>query len=189
MIILENNWPRRRAAILAQTVHAKIPAGFYTAVLLSLRRLVPSDPYKRDLAAEADEALEAARSMPSGREKTEALKKAGLLRKAADAQGISKLRQSTHPSETHAASCRQSGGSPQRGSYRVSNPKEHDMRKFHSIAALCGDGLRPELQALFDRLAVDPHSELFIRRDGMIHWPDPVSEAPDVTRATPKKVA
>jgi hypothetical protein len=30
------------------------------------------------------------------------------------------------------------------------------MRKFHSIAALCGDGLRPELQALFERLAVDP---------------------------------
>jgi hypothetical protein len=29
------------------------------------------------------------------------------------------------------------------------------MRKFHAIAALCGDGLRPELQALFDRLAVD----------------------------------
>jgi hypothetical protein len=27
------------------------------------------------------------------------------------------------------------------------------MRKFHSIAALCGDGLRPELRALFDRLA------------------------------------
>ena len=26
------------------------------------------------------------------------------------------------------------------------------MRKFHSIAALCGDGLRPELQALFDQL-------------------------------------
>ncbi|MDB5578448.1 MAG: hypothetical protein JWR80_3624 [Bradyrhizobium sp.] len=30
------------------------------------------------------------------------------------------------------------------------------MRKFHSIAALCGDGLRPELQALFDRLAIAP---------------------------------
>src|SRR5258708_25418820 len=28
------------------------------------------------------------------------------------------------------------------------------MRKFHSIAALCGDGLRPELQALFDRAAI-----------------------------------
>jgi hypothetical protein len=52
------------------------------------------------------------------------------------------------------------------------------MRKFHSIAALCGDGLRPELQALFDRLAVDPQSELFVRRDGMTQsGPDPVSEA------------
>lgn len=40
-------------------------------------------------------------------------------------------------------------------------------RKFHSIAALCGDGLRPELQALFDRLAVDRDSELFVRSDGM----------------------
>ena len=47
------------------------------------------DPPKRDLDADAEEALEVARSMPSGPEKTEALKKAGLLRKAADAQGIS----------------------------------------------------------------------------------------------------
>jgi hypothetical protein len=37
------------------------------------------------------------------------------------------------------------------------------MRKFHSIAALCGDRLRPELQALFDRLAIDACSELFVR--------------------------
>jgi hypothetical protein len=51
------------------------------------------------------------------------------------------------------------------------------MRKFHSIAALCGDGLRPELQALFDRLAFDPHSELFVRPDGMTQaGPDPLSE-------------
>jgi hypothetical protein len=48
------------------------------------------------------------------------------------------------------------------------------MRKFHSIAAICGDGVRPELKALFDRLAVDPHSELFVRPDGMIQsGPDP----------------
>jgi hypothetical protein len=48
------------------------------------------------------------------------------------------------------------------------------MRKFHSIAALCGDGLRPELQALFDQLAIDPHSELFVRKNGMIQTgPDP----------------
>jgi hypothetical protein len=50
------------------------------------------------------------------------------------------------------------------------------LRKFHSIAALCGDGLRPELQALFERLAVDPHSELFVRDDGMVQsGPDPIS--------------
>jgi hypothetical protein len=42
----------------------------------------------RGLDAEADEALEAARAMPSGQE-MEALKKAGLLRNAADAGGIS----------------------------------------------------------------------------------------------------
>jgi hypothetical protein len=48
------------------------------------------------------------------------------------------------------------------------------MRKFHSIAALCGDGLRPELRELFDRLAVDPHSEVFVRPDGMVQsGPDP----------------
>ena len=50
------------------------------------------------------------------------------------------------------------------------------FRKFLSIAAQCGDGLRPELQALFERLAVDPHSELFVRNDGMVQsGPDPVS--------------
>jgi hypothetical protein len=50
------------------------------------------------------------------------------------------------------------------------------FRKFHSIAALCGDGLRPELQALFERLAVDPNSELFVRSDGMVQsGPDPIS--------------
>ena len=50
------------------------------------------------------------------------------------------------------------------------------FRKFHSIAASSGDGLRPELQALFERLAVDPHSELFARGDGMVQsGPDPVS--------------
>jgi hypothetical protein len=64
------------------------------------------------------------------------------------------------------------------------------MRKFHSIAALCGDGLRPELQALFDRLAVDPHSELFVRQDGMVQsGPDPVSETIKIALPVPKRVA
>jgi hypothetical protein len=58
------------------------------------------------------------------------------------------------------------------------------LRRFHSIAALCGDGLRPELQALFERLAVDPHSELFVRRDGMVQsGPDPVSAQATVMRS------
>jgi hypothetical protein len=64
------------------------------------------------------------------------------------------------------------------------------MRKFHSIAALCGDGLRPELQALFDRLAVDPHSELFVRTDSMVQsGPDPVSEVAKPVPVIPKRVA
>ena len=64
------------------------------------------------------------------------------------------------------------------------------MRKFHSIAALCGDGLRPELQALFDRLAVDPHSELFVREDGMVQsGPDLVSEVVKIAPTVPKRVA
>jgi hypothetical protein len=58
-----------------------------------------------------------------------------------------------------------------------SNTQESTMRKFHSITALCGDGLRPELQALFDRLAIDPRCELFVRDDGMVQaGPDPASE-------------
>jgi len=44
---------------------------------------------KQELDTEADEALALARSMPSGPEKIEALKRAGLLRRAADAAGIS----------------------------------------------------------------------------------------------------
>jgi hypothetical protein len=64
------------------------------------------------------------------------------------------------------------------------------MRKFHSIAALCGDGLRPELRELFDRLAVDPNSELFVRQDGMLQsGPDPKSEASPVEREVAKRVA
>ena len=59
------------------------------------------------------------------------------------------------------------------------------FRKFHSIAALCGDGLRPELQALFERLAVDPHSELFVRSDGMTQsGPDPIAAEARLSQAT-----
>ena len=51
------------------------------------------------------------------------------------------------------------------------------MRKLHEIAALFGDGLRPELKALFERLAKDPYAGLFIRSDGMLQsGPDPKEE-------------
>lgn len=57
------------------------------------------------------------------------------------------------------------------------------FRKFHSIAALCGDGLRPELQALFERL--DPHAELFVRGDGMVQsGPDPIAAEAPLSQAT-----
>jgi hypothetical protein len=43
---------------------------------------------KRDLDAEALMALEAARMMEPGPERTEAMKRAGILRNAADLQGL-----------------------------------------------------------------------------------------------------
>jgi len=53
------------------------------------------------------------------------------------------------------------------------------MHNFHSIAALRGDGLRPELRKLFQNLSIDPHSELHIRHDGMVQaGPDPVPRRP-----------
>ena len=90
-----------------------------------------------------------------------------------------------------AAFHRKSGGRRCARTSIVLGKREHDMRKFHSIAALCGDGLRPELRELFDRLAVDPNSELFVRHDGMLQsGPAPKSiEAPPVERALPKRVA
>jgi hypothetical protein len=50
---------------------------------------IQKDCNRRTLDAEADEALAVARSMLNGPEKAEALKKAGLLRMAADASGVS----------------------------------------------------------------------------------------------------
>jgi hypothetical protein len=52
-----------------------------------MRRKSPAPDFHA-LDAEADQALDAARRLPHGRERTEALKKAGLLRNAADARGV-----------------------------------------------------------------------------------------------------
>ena len=48
--------------------------------------------------------------------------------------------------------------------------------KFHAFATTRGEGLRPELRALFERTAAAPRSELTVRDDGMIQsGPNPVS--------------
>jgi hypothetical protein len=48
--------------------------------------------------------------------------------------------------------------------------------KFHAFATTRGDGLRPELRALFERTAAALRSELTVRDDGMIQsGPNPVS--------------
>ena len=50
------------------------------------------------------------------------------------------------------------------------------MYKLHEIAK-SGEGLRPELRALYERLAKDRYSEQFIRKDGMVQsGPDPGRE-------------
>jgi len=48
----------------------------------------PSRPDLHDWDARATEALDNARKLPSGAARNEALKKAGVLRNAADARGI-----------------------------------------------------------------------------------------------------
>ena len=52
---------------------------------------------------------------------------------------------------------------------------------FHAFASARGDGLRPELRALFERGAAAPRSEPTVRNDGMVQsGPDPISA--EVTR-------
>jgi hypothetical protein len=47
---------------------------------------------------------------------------------------------------------------------------------FHAAAAARGDGLRPELLAVLERVGTAPHSAFTMRPDGMIQsGPDPAS--------------
>ena len=49
------------------------------------------------------------------------------------------------------------------------------MRNFDAIAALRGEGLRPELRALLERTVAERGAKLFVRSDGMLQ------SGPDVT--------
>ncbi|MET0724076.1 MAG: hypothetical protein ABWY64_25055 [Tardiphaga sp.] len=53
-----------------------------------MKQRLPLRPDLQDWDARAADALEAARQMPAGPERIEALKKAGVLRSAADARGL-----------------------------------------------------------------------------------------------------
>ena len=64
------------------------------------------------------------------------------------------------------------------------------MTSFHQLgipAASRGEGLHPKLQALLERTAASPFSEVSMHRDGMIQaGPSPNSEvAPSGINATP----
>ena len=60
------------------------------------RKLVDPRP-KRDLETEALAALEEARAMPHGPERSEALKRAGILQNAVDMQGLMFARRGRPP--------------------------------------------------------------------------------------------
>jgi hypothetical protein len=48
--------------------------------------------------------------------------------------------------------------------------------KFHNVAAMRGDGLHPEFQPLFERVAMAPSVDVIVRHDGMVQsGPNPVS--------------
>ncbi len=48
---------------------------------------------------------------------------------------------------------------------------------FHAFAAARGDGLRPEIQRLLDRVAIDPRFATTVQEDGMLQsGPDPKSK-------------
>jgi hypothetical protein len=60
------------------------------------RKQIDSRP-KRDLAIEALAALEEARAMPHGPERSEAMKRAGILQNAVDMQGLMFARRGRPP--------------------------------------------------------------------------------------------
>lgn len=62
------------------------------------------------------------------------------------------------------------------------------FRSFHAFAAERGDGLRPEIQRLLNRAAIDSRFATTIRQDGMLQsGPDPKSESEHTSEAPPRR--
>ena len=59
------------------------------------------------------------------------------------------------------------------------------MRNFDAIAALRGEGLRPELRALLDRVATERGAELFVRGDGMLQSGPDATPSPSRDNVVP----
>jgi len=57
---------------------------------------------------------------------------------------------------------------------------------FNAFAEARGEGLRPELRALFDRVSIAPRSELTINSDGMLQS-GPDADRPRLLRNAPKQ--
>jgi hypothetical protein len=85
-------WLERRGAVDTHGRGAVFPIG-QSAKSIDLQQSV------HDLDVKAEEALEAARAMPAGQAKMVALKRAGLLRKAADDREIRFARRGRPPKE------------------------------------------------------------------------------------------
>ncbi|KGT79732.1 hypothetical protein MA20_10855 [Bradyrhizobium japonicum] len=67
---------------------------------------------------------------------------------------------------------------------------ERDMWNLLVMTALRGDGLRPELKELFDRLRADLYADTFVRSDGMLQsGPDPKSATSHEKKKPPPKRA
>ncbi|MBR0873944.1 hypothetical protein JQ633_26535 [Bradyrhizobium tropiciagri] len=59
------------------------------------------------------------------------------------------------------------------------------MRNFDAIAALRGEGLRPELRALLDRAAAGRSIELFVGADGMLQSGPDATPTPSQDNVVP----
>jgi hypothetical protein len=56
-----------------------------------------------------------------------------------------------------------------------------------AFAAMRGEGLRPELRALFERLAAAPSHDATVRSDGMVQsGPDPASAKATLSQTPPR---
>jgi hypothetical protein len=95
----ETEAPKRPEAASAPIPHPTDQPPGISQSANSIPRPIKDPRPKLDLEAEALAALEEARAMPSGPERTEAMKRVGILRNAADLQGMFFARRGRPPKD------------------------------------------------------------------------------------------